>query len=381
MIFFCIFLWQFRMFRVSEVLPAILAGALLNGCVLAPGQHLDTSLLAREQSPESAQVELVPITPRLIAIHEATRKAESLAPEISRYQPEIYRIGPSDVLHITVWDHPEMTAPSGPQQSLEANGRVVRPDGTLFYPYIGQLQAAGLTVEELRTAIAQRLTKVVNKPQVDVAILKHASRKVVVSGAFNDTTQQPITSTPLTLLEAIGKANVKTSEADLSNLVLTRDGRDYRIDLDTLNRSGESLDRVYLKDGDQLHLAYNDRRKVYVMGEVPQPKALPFRAREMNLSEALASVGGLRQETSDGRAVYVIRGAADFEREPAKVFHLDAKSPAAFVLAERFKLQAQDVVYVGAADITRWNRVISQLLPSASLLSTGVNIQDDLRSR
>ena len=369
------------MSRVSVFLPALAAGIFLHGCVFAPGQHLDTDHLTREQSPESARLELVPITPRLLAVQDAARKAEQLPRELLDYSPETYRIGANDVLHITVWDHPELTAPSGPQQSLEANGRVVRPDGSLFYPYIGQVKAAGLTVEELRASIAQRLTKVVTGPQVDVAVLSYASRKVVLSGAFEDTAQQPVTSAPLTLLEAVGKAGVKTADADLSALMLKRDGREYRLDLDSLNRSGANLGRLYLKDGDQLHLAYNDRRRVYVMGEVLQPRALPFKTRDFNLSDVLGSVGGLRPETSNGRAVYVIRGVDDLERDTAKVFHLDAKSPTAFVLAERFMLQPQDVVYVGSADITRWNRFISQLFPSASLLSTGVNIGDDLRSR
>jgi len=369
------------MFRVSALFPALAAGVFLHGCAFAPGQHLDTEHLTRDQSPENARVELVPITPKLLAIQEAARKAEQLPAELLNYSPETYRIGPNDVLHITVWDHPEMTAPSGPQQSLEANGRVVRPDGSLFYPYIGQVKAAGLTVEELRASIAQRLTIVVTRPQVDVAVLKYGSRKVVLSGAFNDTTQQPVTSAPLTLLEAVGKAGVKTDDADLSSLTLKRERREYRLDLDSLNRSGASLDRLYLKDGDQLHLAYNDRRRVYVMGEVIQPRALPFKTRDLNLSDVIGSVGGLRQETSDGRAVYVIRGVDDLERDTAKVFHLDAKSPTAFVLAERFMLQPQDVVYVGPADITRWNRFITQLFPSASLLSTGVSIDDNLRSR
>ncbi len=368
------------MSRVSVLLPALLAGVFLHGCAFAPGQHLDTEHLAREQSPERARVELVPITPKLLAIHEASRKAEQLPRELLDYTPETYRIGPNDVLHITVWDHPEMTAPSGPQQSLEANGRVVRPDGSLFYPYIGQVKAAGLTVEELRATIAQRLTKVVTGPQVDVAVLKYSSRRVFISGAFNDTAQQPVTSTPLTLLEVVGKAGVKTAEADLSSLTLKRDGREYKLDLDSLNREGAAVGRIYLKDGDQLHLAYNDRRKVYVMGEVLQPRALPFKTRDLNLTDVLGTVGGLRPETSNGSAVYVIRGVADLERDTAKVFHLDAKSPTAFVLAEQFKLQPQDVVYVGPANITRWNRVISQLFPSANLLSTGVNISDDLRT-
>lgn len=370
------------MLRVPALLPVLASGIVLHGCAFAPGQHLDTDRLAREESPESARFELVPITPKLLAIQDASRKDEVPARELLAYAPDAYRIGANDVLHITVWDHPEMTAPSGPQQSLEANGRVVRPDGTLFYPYVGTLQAAGLTIEELRAAITQRLTKVVNRPQIDVAVLKYGSRKVVLSGAFNDTTQQTITSSPLTLLEAVGKAGVKTLEADLSSLTLKRDGREYKLDLDSLNHSSDApLGRIYLKDGDQLHLAYNDRRQVFVMGEVSQSRALPFKTRDLSLSQVIGTVGGLRQETSDARAVYVIRGVQDLEREPAKIFHLDAQSPTAFVLAERFRLQPQDVVYVGAAGITRWNRFISQLFPSANLLSTGVRLEDDLRSR
>ena len=359
---------------------AIAASLLLHACVFAPGQHLDTSRLADEASPESARLELVPITPKLLAVQEAGRKTESLPVELLDYRPEAYRVGPGDILHITVWDYPEMTAPSGPQQSLEANGRVVRPDGSLFYPYIGQVKAAGLTVEELRATIAKRLTKVIAEPQVDVAVIKYESRKIVLSGAFEDTSQQPITSVPLNLLEAVGKAGVRTADADLSTLVLKREGREHRLDLDALNRAGSSLGRLYLKDGDQIHLAFNDRKRVYVLGEVLQPRALPFKTSSLNLSDVLGTVGGLRQETADGSAVYVIRGAADLERERATVFHLDAKSPAAFVLAERFQLQPQDVVYVGAADITRWNRFISQVFPTANLLRTGTDIKTDIGS-
>jgi polysaccharide biosynthesis/export protein len=76
--------------------------------------------------------------------------------------------------------------------------------------------------------------------------------------------------------------------------------------------------------------------------------------------------------------VYVIRGVENLADEPAKVFQLDLKSPSAFALAQHIKLQPQDVVYVGPADVTRWNRFISQVFPSANLLRTGVGIKDDL---
>lgn len=344
--------------------------------MLSPGQHMDTGQIVRDDSPESRNVELIPITPKLLAVDAATRPAENIPAELLAYQPQEYRIGAGDLLYITVWDHPELTAPSGPQQQIEANGRLVRPDGTLFYPYIGNVQAAGLTIEELRTTIAGRLAQFVESPQVDIGVLSYLSQKVVLSGAFNSAGVQYINNTPLTLVQAVSKAGIQTGQADLASLTLKRDGREYQLDLDTLNRQGSPLSQIYLKAGDQLHLPYNDRKKVYVLGEVYSPRAITFKARSLNLSDAIGSSGGLRQETSSGRAVYVIRGAEDLEKQPAQVFQLDAKSPTAFVLAERFELQPQDVVYVGPAGITRWNRFISQLLPSANLLNMGVDIQD-----
>ncbi|MOA13726.1 hypothetical protein D3C78_1337880 [compost metagenome] len=114
------------------------------------------------------------------------------------------------------------------------------------------------------------------------------------------------------------------------------------------------------------------------MGEVNGARALTYKTRNLNLADAIGTVGGLNQTTSNGKAVYVIRGVENLEKEPAKVFQLDAQSPTAFILAQRFNLQPQDVVYVGPAGVTRWNRFISQLLGSATILGTGANIKSDM---
>ena len=114
------------------------------------------------------------------------------------------------------------------------------------------------------------------------------------------------------------------------------------------------------------------------MGEVMQPRALSFKTRSMNLSDVLGSVGGVNQNTSNADAIYVIRGAQNIDVEPAKVFQLQAGSPSAMALATRFDVQPQDVVFVGPANITRWNRFISQLVPSASIIGIGASTQNNL---
>ena len=79
-----------------------------------------------------------------------------------------YRIGPLDMVQVVVWEHPELTSPMGQYQPA---GQKVTTDGKLFYPYAGELQAAGLTAQELRTEITKRLSdKILNDPQVDVRV-------------------------------------------------------------------------------------------------------------------------------------------------------------------------------------------------------------------
>jgi polysaccharide export outer membrane protein len=360
-----------------SVAGLLLATALLGGCALAPGQHMDTGALKDNDSDLGSRVDLVQITPKLIAMDQAAATQATVPPALLDYKPPVYHIGPGDTLYITVWDHPELTAPAGPQQQIYANGRLVRPDGTLYYPFVGSIQVSGMTVEKLRAYIARKLAAYVEQPQVDVNIIKYDSKRVWLNGAFMEPGTQPITITPLTLAQALGAAKPNPAEADMSDLVLERDGVDYHLDINALRHSMHGPSDIYLKSGDHIFLTYNDHHQIYVMGEVHQPPALPFNTSSMSLSQALGEVGGLTQVTSKGKAVYVIRGVADMEKQPATVFHLNAHSPAAFVLADNFQLKAGDVVFVGAAGVTRWNRFLSQLLPLSAILRNAAGTQYD----
>src|SRR5690606_18547044 len=115
---------------------------LLQPCVLAPGMHMDTDRLVSQDSAENSRVEMVQMTPKRIAQDLAVKSQAEVPPALLDYVPENYRIGPNAALFITVWDHPELTVPGGQQQTNEANARVVRDDGTLFYPFIGNVQVA-----------------------------------------------------------------------------------------------------------------------------------------------------------------------------------------------------------------------------------------------
>ncbi|HSR65018.1 MAG TPA: capsular biosynthesis protein, partial [Xanthomonadaceae bacterium] len=159
-------------------------------------------------------------------------------------------------------------------------------------------------------------------------------------------------------------------------------GRSYRVDLDALNRNGAVAPEIYLKPGDRLFLPFNDRKEVYVVGEVITPKAINFKTTDISLTQALGRAGGLDPTTSKGSAVYVIRGTdgGNMKQSPATVYHLNAKSPVSFALADRFMLRPGDVVFVGPAGVTRWNRFLSQVLPLTGLLRNATSAGQDVKN-
>jgi len=323
------------------------------------------------------EVKMVPITAEVVS----TPAPKAVVPqELLAFHGESYKIQPGDTLIVTVWDHPELTTPAGNQQQAVTNGRLVQPDGTFYFPYAGKLNVTGMTIEDLRSTLTSRLAKYLTNPQLDVNVVGFGSR-VALQGAFVDTTPQDVTTVPMTLSQVVGRARIDVAQADLSGLVLTRDGRNYNLDLDALNRDGNVAQDIYLKPGDRLFLPFNDRKEVYVIGEVVRPQALNFKTTDMSLTQALGRSGGLNPITSKGEAVYVIRGLEAMEQSPqssATVYHLDAASPVAFALGDKFRLQPGDVVWVGPAGVTRWNRFLSQLLPLSSLVSNAASANYDI---
>jgi polysaccharide biosynthesis/export protein len=344
----------------------------LSGCVWAPGQHMRAEAPAAEVIGND-HIDIVEITSDVLAGQRAALGVPTLPVELTSFQPEPYRIGIGDLLYITVWDHPELTVPAGSQQQINAAGRLVQSDGALFYPYLGHIEAAGKTPRQLRDVIAQRLARFVESPQVDVAVLSYASQRVWVTGAAERSGVVPLTVVPLTLDDAISQAGLNPNQADLSGVRLTRDGHTYVINLDQ-----PSSIPIYLKNDDRIYIPYLDAKEVFVVGEVNAPGALNFKTGAISLSQALGRSQGLSQTTARGDSVYVIRGSGDLQQRPSEIYQLKAKSPATYALASEFRLIPGDVVFVGAAGITRWNRFIAQLLPFSGLISTAAATGNDL---
>ena len=326
-----------------------------------------------DEPPEGA---LLSITPELIRKQRAAQ-ARDIAPAVKKLfgVAKPYSIGPGDVLNIVVWDHPELAiAPAGSSATLDSsslspvgNGYNVSPAGLVQFPYVGNLRLGGLTDFEARDLLITRLSRFFKDPQITVRIQSYRSGRVYVDGEVRTPGLQSVNDIPMTLPEAINRAGGFTPTADRSTVTVSRKGVTTTVNLQQLTALGVNPSSILLSNGDLVRVLSRDESKVFVMGEVTRPVAQPLRNGRLTLNEALGEAGGVSTASGNPRQIYVVRAVPEKQSE---IYHLDARSPAAYALAEGFELQSRDVVYVDPTPLVRWNRVISLILPSAAVVNT-----------
>tara|TARA_R110000782_G_scaffold54571_1_gene115284 strand:- start:4044 stop:5180 length:1137 start_codon:yes stop_codon:yes gene_type:complete len=371
------------------LLTALVVGT--SACTIVPGSNM-SSINSRwfddtpeDYTPATINTKFIPINATVLS-HLNTATPISASPNLALQQALAdyeYRIGPSDVLTIIVWEHPELTIPAGSFRTAAEGGNEVKADGTVFYPYAGNISVAGLTTNEVKTLLENSLSSVIKKPQIDVRVASFNSQRVYVTGSVRQPGIVPISSTPLTLVDAIERLGGLNDAAAWGTVTLTRNGVASNISLRSLYEDGRWAENLLLQDGDLIHVPRNDAEKIFVLGEVNRPLSLRMSRNGTSLAEALAEANGINENRADGRGVYVLRNTGitkDADGLPvyqATIYNLNAASAVGFMLADKFPLEARDIVYVSPAPITRWNRFLSQLLPSIIATDTLGDVENN----
>jgi len=267
-------------------------------------------LLASSQAQSSA-----PGGTRAAVPEEGTPFAEPSSP---LGEAGDYTVGPQDVLDIDVFGLPELS-------------KTVRVgnEGTIVLALLGRLQAAGLTVDQLRKDLESRYGKTyLQNPQVTVFVREFHSRPVSVMGSVEKPGVYQLTGSQ-SLIDLLSLAGGFSRSGAAGQLVfVTRKGGfgttqpHEGLRLLSPDRAEINLDRLFYSRDESLNIpikAYdiitvNQADKFYVMGGVIHANSFPFPARDqVTVLQAVALAGGLVATASKGNA-RIIRTKEDGSR-------------------------------------------------------------------
>jgi polysaccharide export outer membrane protein len=195
-----------------------------------------------------------------------------------------YRLGPGDVVRITVYNNPDLTT----EAQITQQGRIT-------FPLLGEIHIGGLEKGQAEQIIARRLGSggFVLKPQVNVLVLGFKSQQISVLGQVNRPGKYPIEqASTLADLLAIAGGIAPTGGDTITHITKGEDGTTSKrdIDINLALRNGEMDKNFPVVNGDIIYVPRAPQ--FYIYGEVQRPGA--FRLEKgMTVMQALSVGGGL----------------------------------------------------------------------------------------
>jgi polysaccharide export outer membrane protein len=221
-----------------------------------------------------------------------------------------YKIGPKDLLEISVLGVPEISK------------LVVRvsEDGRITLPLLGEVGVGDLTKFEVEKKLTQLAgEKIVLKPQVTVHILEYLSRRVSVVGAVGRPGPYELLGRQ-TVLSVVSEAGGLTEDAGEEIIVIRQiavgESTSIRISVDGLFVQGDPKLNIALEPGDVLNVPIDKTVPIYVFGQVRSPGALQVRRSSLpTLTQAIAQAGGFTDRANKKRVQIRRKDAAGKELE------------------------------------------------------------------
>jgi polysaccharide biosynthesis/export protein len=373
--------------QVTRIARAMLAplvvAATLAGCTLPRSGPTAGEIKAAGDLPQY-DMHIVTVTPGVAA---ASRSVETLgfgsdfvnAGEVS---PDT--IAPGDTLSVRVWENVDAGLLAGVgQRATPIEAMQVDQSGAIFMPYVGRVEAAGRTPDQLRLTITEGLMDQTPDPQVEVVRVAGDGATVSVMGAVQAPGVYPIEAPTRRLSAMLAQAGGVVIVPDVAQIKMERGGRTGRIWLqDLYDRPAYD---VALRPGDRI-IVEEDRRSFTALGASTTQERVAFSKRDMSALEAIAAAGGLDGRAADPTGVFIFRqedsavanrvlGRRDLVGPQRVAYLLDLTRPEGLFSAREFIIRDEDTVYITEAPFASWSRVLAVATTAVSLTGSVAAIE------
>lgn len=278
--------------------------------------------------------------------------------------PRSDQLQPGDVVDVTIFDTGEAGLFSSTQaKSLALGNFSIDDSGNLALPFVGNVDAAGMTTGEVQGNIVAGLRGRAVSPQAAVRLVAPAGGDApppaadtfTVNGDASKPDRYALADSER-VLDGIAIAGGSKHPAGETEVTLIRGQRQSRQSLDKIVADGAQ--NVFLAPGDQIFLRH-DPPSFTAFGAIKTPGEFPFEVNELTLVQALAKVGGLDDERANPRGVYVFRyesAVVAFElglpvevkdtRPIPLIYKLDTTRAASYFVMQSFLMKDGDIMFV-----------------------------------
>ncbi len=359
--------------RVNKVALAAALGLRYGRALLVMGLLGGLTLAGCDPVPDA------PSTASLVHVHLAgsaiiSSQTESLSPDEMRRVSDTsidsaYKLGPDDIIALTVYLHPELSVPQ-PGSTSTVGGALITSDGTVELPLVGSVKLGGLTLAQASAEVTEDYAQYINDPKVSVELQQAQSLRYYLLGEFTTPgVKYPVHQ--LTLLEALALGgSVDIEKAVLFQAYVAQGTVKLPVDLHALLVDGDLSQNIPLAAGDAIVVPSSASENAFVFGAVGKPGAIAFNSGALSLLQALAGADLDLQNYTNARLarIHVIRAHG----KSAQFFIVDAR----LILdgqAQNFNLEPGDIVFVPPDGIATWNQVLNDLLPSLTTVADVLN--------
>lgn len=287
-----------------------------------------------------------------------------------------------DVLEISIWEAPPAVLFGG-TFSAEGQGnghltqlpqQMVNQNGTVTVPFIGNIKVAGKTPEAIQNQIVGALSRKANQPQALVRIANNLSSDVTVIRQGNSI-RMPLSANNERILDAVAAVGGTSENIEDVTVRLTRGNKVRSMAFETL--IADPSQNITLRSGDVVALM-NTPHSFTGLGAVGNNQQMRFSSKGITLAEAIGKMGGLIDDRSDPRGVFVFRhipftqldydnqaqwrekGYAEGMDVPT-VYQVNLLEPQSMFLLQRFPIQDKDIVYVSNAPLSEFQKFLRMI--------------------
>lgn len=362
--------------QASRVLGALMALALLGGCAAAPrGAAMKGELVGQAHRNDALYQVVFVGHANLDAVESwpATGQGVGFAWPGKGQSQTSRVIRPGDRLHLTVWDPQENSLLTPVEQrATPMDEMIVAPDGTVFVPYIDLVKVAGLSPEEARAQIQQKLVAIAPSAQVQLAVAEGQQNTIDLVSGVTKPGRYPVATQGVTILSMLAEGGGIPPTLRNPVVRLQRSGASYAALAQDLYR--DPARDILLRGGDRV-MVEEDPRSFIVLGAAGAERTVAFQKTSHTLLEGLSLSAGLAETRADPRGVLVLRqyGAKAVRgdgRGPARrevIFAFDLSTGEGLFAARSFHLHPDDVVLVTESPLPAAAGIIGVFNATAAL--------------